>query len=83
MKYLVMLGLLCMPAISYAQEIVVIKERNEYYAVVTDCQAKGRPIKVDIKKLERGQESKNENSCRQTEVRSHKSSKNYIKNKGA
>lgn len=55
MKYLVMLGLLCMPVISYAQEIVVVKERNEYYAVVTDCQASGRPLKVDIKKLERGQ----------------------------
>ena len=55
MKYLVMLGLLCMPVISYAQEIVVVKERNEYYAVVTDCQAQGRPLKVDIKKLERGQ----------------------------
>ena len=55
MKYLVMLGLLCMPVISYAQEIIVVKERNTYYAVVTDCQAQGRPLKVDIKKLERGQ----------------------------
>jgi len=44
-----------MPVISYAQEIVVVKERNEYYAVVTDCQAQGRPLKVNIKKLERGQ----------------------------
>jgi len=56
LKYIVMLGLLCMPVISYAQEIVVVKERNEYYAVVTDCRAQGRPLKVDIKKLERGQE---------------------------
>lgn len=51
-----MLGLLCAPAITYAQEIVVVKERNEYYAVVTDCQAQGRPLQVTIKKLERGQQ---------------------------
>jgi hypothetical protein len=56
MKYLVMLGLLCAPAITYAQEIVVVKERNEYYAVVTDCQAQGRPLQVTIKKLERGEQ---------------------------
>lgn len=56
MKYLVMLGLLCAPVITYAQEIVVVKERNEYYAVVTDCPARGRPLQVTIKKLERGQE---------------------------
>lgn len=56
MKYLVMLGLLCAPVITYAQEIVVVKERNEYYAVVTDCQAQGRPLQVTIKKLERGQQ---------------------------
>jgi hypothetical protein len=56
MKYLIALGLMCLPVISYAQEIVVIKERNKHYAVVTDCKAQGKPLSVTIKKLERGQQ---------------------------
>ena len=56
MKYLIALGLLFAPVLSYAQEIVLVKERQVVYAVVTDCQADGRPLQVRYKKLERGSE---------------------------
>lgn len=56
MKYLIALGLLFAPVLSYAQEIVLVKERATVYAVVTDCRADGRPLQVRYKKLERGSE---------------------------
>ena len=56
MKYLIALGLMCLPVLSYAQEIVLVKERQVVYALVTDCQADGRPLQVRYKKLERGSE---------------------------
>ena len=56
MKYLIALGLLFAPVLSYAQEIVLVKERQTVYAVVTDCRAEGRPLQVRYQKLERGSE---------------------------
>lgn len=56
MKYLIALGLLFAPVLSYAQEIVLVKERQVVYAVVTDCRAQGRPLQVRYQKLERGSE---------------------------
>ena len=56
MKYLIALGLLFAPVLSYAQEIVLVKERQVVYAVVTDCRADGRPLQVRYQKLERGSE---------------------------
>lgn len=56
MKYLIALGLLFAPVLSYAQEIVLVKERQVVYALVTDCRAEGRPLQVRYKKLERGSE---------------------------
>ena len=56
MKYLIALGLLFVPVLSYAQEIVLVKERAVVYALVTDCRAEGRPLQVRYKKLERGSE---------------------------
>ena len=56
MKYLIALGLLFAPVLSYAQEIVLVKERQVVYALVTDCRADGRPLQVRYKKLERGSE---------------------------
>ena len=56
MKYLIALGLLFAPVLSYAQEIVLVKERQVVYAVVTDCRAEGRPLQVRYQKLERGSE---------------------------
>jgi len=56
MKYLIALGLLFAPVLSYAQEIVLVKEQKVVYALVTDCRAEGRPLQVRYKKLERGSE---------------------------
>jgi hypothetical protein len=56
MKYLIALGLMIAPVLSYAQEIVLVKERQVVYALVTDCRADGRPLQVRYKKLERGSE---------------------------
>ena len=56
MKYLIALGLMFAPVLSYAQEIVLVKERATVYAVVTDCRADARPLQVRYKKLERGSE---------------------------
>ena len=56
MKYLIAIGLLFAPVLSYAQEIVLVKERQVVYAVVTDCRADGRPLQVRYQKLERGSE---------------------------
>jgi hypothetical protein len=56
MKYLIALGLLFAPVLSYAQEIVLVKERQVVYALVTDCRADSRPLQVRYKKLERGSE---------------------------
>ena len=56
MKYLIALGLMIAPVLSYAQEIVLVKERQVVYALVTDCRAEGRPLQVRYKKLERGSE---------------------------
>ena len=56
MKYLIALGLLFAPVLSYAQEIVLVKERQVVYALVTDCRAEGRPLQVRYQKLERGSE---------------------------
>ena len=39
-----------------SQEIVLVKERQVVYAVVTDCRANGRPLQVRYTKLERGSE---------------------------
>ena len=56
MKYLIGLAALLLSFSAYSQEIVLVKEQKVVYALVTDCQAQGRPLQVRYKKLERGSE---------------------------